>query len=697
MKATPYMGVLFLFFNFINPGITQTKQDSVDIIHFDQAKHGLIIKEGEKSTFWGEVEFSHKGVFFYADSVIKTKNLVKAYGNILIQQGDTLSIFADSLYYDGDNTQCVLYGNVAFTKGDQRLYTEELSYNTKTKMARYNKGGVLTNGETWVKSNSCDYNASTEDALVEGNVYVDDPEMKVKANKLHYNLKQRIVKFLSPTLVTQNNGAKLYCEGGYYDIGKEKGRFLGSPQYQKGQSKARAAEMNYDGLKGIYAMKGNAIFLDSLRYIKGQFIKYTEPLDYYEINGDAYYQDNEYRFAGPAIKFDKKNNKVITEGRSRIINKDYTIEAENTDFDNASGLGTTSGNVIWYSPSDKTTIWAEEAKINKGQSSVLAYGNRAMVSLVSDEDTLYLSADTLRSYLLKKQDLSPLDSLHSDSLSIDKDSTMVDKQRKSNQKINPQKKGKSKESQPKKKIITDKDNKKSKMSKDDFIVPADSTPVSRLDSLILPDTTALSAPSDSAADSTRILKAYHNVKLFSRQFQGISDSLYYSSVDSTFKMYRNPVLWSDTTNQYKADTLYISLKQKKLHQIRLDQHASIFSTKDEKYFNQMTGEEIISFFEAGKLKYLTVDGTARTVFYDQEGDSTYHGVNTLECARLKVWFLDNKIDKIRFYKKNDGIYYPMSKANHAEIQLKGFSWLIDSRPKNLQEMRANGANVRPLE
>lgn len=685
------IGLLNLFFCFsiIGSSFAQTGQDTVDIVHFDQAKHGLVLKEGEKSIFWGEVEFSHKGVFFYADSVIKTKNTVKAYGNILIQQGDTLNIFADSLHYDSDLTQCILYGNVSFLKGDQRLYTEKLSYNTKTKLAKYEEGGVLTNGDTWVKSNSCDYNATTEEALLNGNVYVENTDLKIKARRLHYNLKQRIVKFLSPTLLAQSNGTQLYCEGGYYDIGKEKGRFIGSPQYQKEKTKAKAAEMNYDGLTGVYSMNGNAIYLDSLRYIKGQKIKYTEPYDFYEIYGDAYYQDSEYRFAGPAIKFDKKNNNVITEGRSRIINEDFTLEADKTNFDNSSGLGTTSGNVIWQSNKDNTTIWAEDAKTDKENGSIKAYGNRAMVSLVNDQDTLFLSADTLFSFQIKKKlsmtsDTLSLDTLKADSVDVmrNRKDQIQHKKTKKVTKVKVEKTEKNSSTQPRK-------------TEKDFVAPSDTT-IQRFDPLILPDSMANSEKKDSLADSTRILMAFHKVKLFSKKFQGVSDSLYYSSQDSIFKMYRNPVLWSDTTSQYKSDTIFIALRDNKLHYIKMDQHASIFSTKDEKYFNQITGEQIVSYFVAGKLYSLTVDGTARTVLYDQDADSTYRGVNTLNCARLKVWFIDSKIDKVRFYKKNDGIYYPMSKANHAEIQLKGFTWKINDRPKNLNDLRDNGANVLPL-
>ena len=642
-------------------------QDTADVINFDQAKYGQVLNSGKKSYFYGEVEFSHKGVYFYADTVIKTDNFVRAIGNVLIQQGDTLNIFGDSLYYNGDTKQCEVYSRVAFLKGDQRLYTERLSYNTRTKIAKYSNGGVVTNGKTWVKSRSCDYNTSTEDAILTSNVYVSDPEFNIKSNKLKYNLHNRIVRFLGPTIIDQSNGSKLYCESGY--------------------AKSVADQMIYDGLNEVYQLDGNAKYLDSLRYVAGQHIKYYAALQYYDIQGDAVFQDKDIALNGERIKFDKKNNNVVTEGRSRLVNNDNILEAEFNQFDNNTGIGASKGDVIWHNKKDNSTIWAEEILTDRKAGSLKAYGKRAMVSLVDAQDTVYFSADTLLSFAISKMQIP--DTTTNAQLSDKKNSLGVI--------ATPGQHTSPKKQQVKVKVPSTKDDKKEQakndqvITADDFVIKGDTSPIVKPEPIIVPrqDT---SQQSD-RTDSTRIIKGYHDVKIFSKKFQGVGDSIYYSSTDSIFKLYNNPVLWSDTINQYKADTIYLVMRNKQLYRLDLLNKASILTTPESIYFNQITGNDISAHMLESKLNLITVDGTARTVFYNRNENKEYTGVNTLDCSNLKAWFVNNELDKIRFYRKNDGKYYPMQKVDHAAIQLKGFSWQIKRRPLRISDLRQENANV----
>lgn len=118
-------------------------------------------------------------------------------------------------------------------KNDQKLYTEKLSYNTNTKIAAFDNNGTFTNGATWVKSKSAIYDTKSDDIILQDNVYIQDPDFDIKTTRLKYNSRLRYVTFLAPSIVTQNNGTKLYSESGFYDIDKKYGEFIGNPQYKK--------------------------------------------------------------------------------------------------------------------------------------------------------------------------------------------------------------------------------------------------------------------------------------------------------------------------------------------------------------------------------------------------------------------------------------------------------------------------------
>ena len=66
----------------------------------------------------------------------------------------------------------------------------------------------------------------------------------------------------------------------------------------------------------------------------------------------------------------------------------------------------------------------------------------------------------------------------------------------------------------------------------------DSLPVN--DSIRIND--SATAKKDSARD--RFFEAYYNVKIYSDSLQAVGDSLFYSSEDSAFRLFNNPVVWS---------------------------------------------------------------------------------------------------------------------------------------------------------
>jgi len=60
-----------------------------------------------------------------------------------------------------------------------------------------------------------------------------------------------------------------------------------------------------------------------------------------------------------------------------------------------------------------------------------------------------------------------------------------------------------------------------------------------------------------AADtSVRYFLAFHHVRIFNDSLQAVCDSLYYSTEDSTFRLFKDPVAWNDKT-QIKGDTMYL--------------------------------------------------------------------------------------------------------------------------------------------
>ena len=184
----------------------------------------------------------------------------------------------------------------------------------------------------------------------------------------------------------------------------------------------------------------------------------------------------------------------------------------------------------------------------------------------------------------------------------------------------------------------------------------------------------------------RNMLAYNRVKMFKKDFQSVSDSLVYIQKDSTFWLYNNPIIWSDTS-QLTADTMRILLKDKKLDRVLMRQNAFIVNSKDALYFNQIKGKDISAQFENDNLRLMVVEGNAESVYYALDDQEAYIGVNKAVCSEMLIYFGDNKVDRIKFLSQPQATMFPMKKADHNALKMKGFKWDIKARPKSVEDLK----------
>lgn len=103
--------------------------------------------------------------------------------------------------------------------------------------------------------------------------------------------------------------------------------------------------------------------------------------------------------------YDTKKEKAFF-GNNAVIRKgDSYVKAENIDYDNKTKKAIAQGNVIWQDSSERTTILSNYVYSDENKSYVKAYKDPLMISVSEDEeDTMFLSADTLLTYKIAVND-----------------------------------------------------------------------------------------------------------------------------------------------------------------------------------------------------------------------------------------------------------------------------------------------------
>lgn len=324
--------------------------------------------------------------------------------------------------------------------------------------------------------------------------------------------------------------------------------------------------------------------------------------------------------------------------RSMIIDSTQQLTADSMDYNKNTGIGVALGNVVWTDTAQHITLLANYAISNQLKQTVLAT-QKPLLILERQKDTLYTAADTLFSGVLPRR--SSGDSLQRTISTASPDSASD-------------------------------------------APPGDSAGTIQRISNIFTDTTqhnsdSLAKPNDTA--TLRYIIAYHHVRLFSDSLQGVADSLYYSDIDSTFRFYKDPVLWTGVT-QLTGDTIVLKTKNQQADRLLLQQHGMIINEAAPGMYNQIKGRTITGYFQTDNvLDWMTVDGNAESLYYAQDNNNAFVGGNYTTSAAIHLYFKDNALNRVVYLKDIDGTFNNPKRIPDEEKQLKGFHWEESRRPK----------------
>ncbi len=204
------------------------------------------------------------------------------------------------------------------------------------------------------------------------------------------------------------------------------------------------------------------------------------------------------------------------------------------------------------------------------------------------------------------------------------------------------------------------------------------------DSLLL-NADTLKSMTKSEHDTIRTFFAYHKVRMFMKDMQGVSDSMYYSFEDSIFRMYYDPVVWTNDV-QMSGDTIYLHTKNQKADNFTIYKNGFIVSPSGPKYFDQIKGTNIYGYFKDNELYRLDVKGNGESLYFGKDDKNKYIGSNKAVSANIAIYFHEKKIDKIAFIKKPEAVFTPIKMLPKDQFKLKDFKWQIDRKPKTRAEM-----------
>lgn len=648
-----------LFLGRLFPATAQDAQpagrDSNNVIHIIQSdKLNVLTKDSvQLNRFIGNAIFRQGTTLFYCDSALinRASNILDAYGHIHINQADSIHIYGEYLHYEGNTRMATLRDNARLTDGKVTLSGPELQYDMNARIGTYVKGGKLVNGSSVLTSQEGYYYADTKDVYFNYNVLLVDPEYTLSTDTLLYNTQTKIATIVAPTTINDGKTV-MYTTSGEYNTETGEGNFDSRPTIEDSTATITADRITMDKRTGLAYATGNMIYRDTAQKMtllsnygtvnqtEKTILATQHPLMILERENDTLFLSADTLFSG-VLKRDTFTVAPVRTSTDSLLNVPDSIQSPTTD-----STGTLPTDTSAFArklkhvlqPGD-TSKALKPAMIAPKDSAIIALKPNAVGILSDTGKALAILRDTARV-------------LKADSIVLSKDSVILGL---------------------KSKALT--------LAKDSLNVPQPAL--------------ALQADTSTAKDTSEIryIRAWHHVRIYSDSLQGVADSIYYSSKDSIFRFYRNPVLWANET-QLSGDTIFLYTKNQKADRLLLDQNGLLVKEAGPDMYNQIKGNQVTGYFAGQALDWMHVDGNAESIYYVQDDDSAYISVNRTLSGVINIYFREGQLHHIAFIKDPEGTMYPFTQRPLDQMQLENFHWDIKRRPKSKYELMGTVGEVK---
>lgn len=261
-------GMLLLSFSWC---IAQQKTDTASqpspgqLLEFLQADRQNIKKIDSLNQFIsyaGKVKVKQDKTLFYADSAVLNPitNVFEAFGNIHINDADSVHTYAQYLKYLAKEKQAFLKKRVRLTDGKSTLTSDELEYDVTVKIGTYLKGGKVVNEKTTLTSIEGYYYGDTRDIIFKRNVKLVNPDYKIDTDTLQYNTNTEIATFTSPTTIRNDKKLVIKTRSGFYDLKNKRAELYKRPVIDDSSYTMTADDMALDSISGLGEFRGNAVY-----------------------------------------------------------------------------------------------------------------------------------------------------------------------------------------------------------------------------------------------------------------------------------------------------------------------------------------------------------------------------------------------------------------------------------------------------
>ena len=377
--------------------------EKVELLPGSDSLVGVNIPGQEVRKIYNNVRFRQKGVLMYCNLAIQnvTTNVIEAYGNVRMVQGDTINVRGDTMFYYGNTRQANLRGHVVMRDRKMTLTTAQLDYDMLSGMAHYPTPGRIVDKENVLTSREGFYDTRSKLFIFRQNVRLVNPKGTLTADSLLYNSLTRIATFQGPTRITNKDGV-LTAIAGQYNTATGISNFERRATVDTPKYRLTGDTLYYDNVSELGIARGNVIMVakDRKAIVTGEHVRYNGKAGISRVTGrpvakslaSEATKDTLYLRADTLFLFDNKatsTRRLLGQKNVFVYKSDLQSKCDSLIYD-------TADSTIYFFK--KPIVWSQNKYQMEADTMRALLKNNRINTMFLKTKSFVISLDTLKNY-----------------------------------------------------------------------------------------------------------------------------------------------------------------------------------------------------------------------------------------------------------------------------------------------------------
>jgi len=179
-------------------------------------------------------------------------------------------------------------------------------------------------------------------------------------------------------------------------------------------------------------------------------------------------------------------------------------------------------------------------------------------------------------------------------------------------------------------------------------------------------------------DSTDIIQAIQNVRVWSPDFSSVSDTLIYTSKTEIFELISNPTAWHKNI-QLNGPYIQVQMDSNAVNYL-ISYKNTITVQKDSTTgrYNQIKGDTLNVDFKDGQISRIKIYPNSQVLYHTQNEEGEPDGAVEYTSPQTIMYFEEGDLIRVKALKNNG--YFFEEFPGLADRKLDGFKWQPELRP-----------------